>query len=213
MKRFVSTIATFCLLATTASAAPAPTASSVPAIGASANWLGVGGAPDEAGYSQLTQITDANVKKLGLVSSLDLEGEVSLEATPLAVDGVLYFSGSYSGVYAVDGVTGKLLWKYDPEVWKVNPHKMGMAVNRGVAYDNGRIFVGVVDGRLVALNAKTGAVEWTKMTIPDGSYYNLTGAPRTFKGKVIIGNGGADIGQRGYVTAYDQATGEQAWRF
>jgi quinohemoprotein ethanol dehydrogenase len=124
-------------------------------IGAESDWRGVGGAADEAGFSQLTQINGDNVKKLGLVSSLDLEGEVSLEATPLAVDGILYFSGSYSGVYAVDGITGKLLWKYDPQVWKVNPNKMGMGVNRGVAYDNGRVFIGVIDGRMVALNAKT----------------------------------------------------------
>jgi quinohemoprotein ethanol dehydrogenase len=182
-------------------------------IGAESDWRGVGGAADEAGFSQLTQINGDNVKKLGLVSSLDLEGEVSLEATPLAVDGILYFSGSYSGVYAVDGITGKLLWKYDPQVWKVNPNKMGMGVNRGVAYDNGRVFIGVIDGRMVALNAKTGAVEWSVQTIPSFSFYNLTGAPRTFNGKVIIGNGGADIGQRGFVTAYDQETGKQAWRF
>lgn len=182
-------------------------------IGAGNDWKGVGGAPDEAGFSQLTEINAGNVNKLGLASSLDLEGEVSLEATPLAVDGILYFSGGYSGVYAVDGLSGKLLWKYDPQVWKVDPKKMGMPVNRGVAFENGRVFIGVIDGRLVALNAKTGVVEWTTQTIPSFSFYNLTGAPRTFNGKVIIGNGGADIGKRGFVTAYDQATGKQAWRF
>jgi quinohemoprotein ethanol dehydrogenase len=187
-----------------ASATSQPTAP----LGAAADWRGVGGAADEAGYSQLSQITARNVGKLGLVSSLDLENEVSLEATPLAVDGVLYFSGSYSGVYAVDGASGKLLWKYDPQVWKVAPHKMGMGVNRGVAYDNGRVFIGVADGRLVALNARTGQVEWSAQTLPPMSFHSLTGAPRTFKGKVIIGNGGADIGQRGFVTAYVQAIGD-----
>jgi quinohemoprotein ethanol dehydrogenase len=188
-------------------------AQSVANRGAASDWLGVGGTADEASFSQLTQISTANIKTLGLVASTELEGEVSLEATPLAVGGILYFSGSYSGVYAVDGVTGKLLWKYDPQVWKVNPNKMGMGVNRGVAYDNGRIFIGVIDGRLVALNAKTGAVEWSAQTLPSFSFHNLTGAPRTFNGKVIIGNGGADIGQRGFVTAYDQVSGKQAWRF
>ncbi len=193
-------------------------ASGVPAVmtvGATANWPGVGGNADESAFSQLTAINSGNIRKLGLVSSLDLEGEVSLEATPLAVDGILYFSGSYGGVYAVEGATGKLLWKYDPQIWKVNPMRqsLGMGVNRGVAYDNGRIFIGVLDGRLVALDAKTGTEAWTANTLPPGTFHSLTGAPRTFRGKVIIGNGGADVGQRGFVSAYDQKTGELAWRF
>ena len=181
--------------------------------GTSANWPGVGGAADESAFSQLDTINTGNIRKLGLVASLDLEGEASLEATPLAVDGVIYFSGSYSGVYAVDGATGKLLWKYDPQMWKIHPEKIGLPINRGVAYDNGKIFIGALDGRLIALDAKTGAVAWSVETLPKGTLHTITGAPRTFNGKVIIGNGGADIGQRGFVSAYDQKTGELVWRF
>ncbi len=206
--RAVSALAMASMLATSAiSGSPSGD------IGAGADWRGVGGAPDEAAYSQLTQITPANATKLGLASSLDLEGEVSLEATPVAVDGVIYFSGSYSAVYAVDGVTGKLIWKYDPQLWKTSGGKIGMGVNRGVAYDDGRIFIGLLDGRLQAINAKTGTLEWSTQTLPPGTLHTSTGAPRTFNGKVIIGNGGADIGQRGFVSAYDQKTGELAWRF
>ncbi len=204
----IGLFACLCLAAVQSSSAPIENM-----IGAAANWPGVGGSVDESSYSQLDQITAANVRTLGLASSLDLEGEVSLEATPLAVDGIIYFSGSYAGVYAVDGVSGKLIWKYDPQSWKVHPEKLGMAVNRGVAYDDGRVFVAAIDGRLIALDAKTGAVEWTTETIPKGTLHTSTGAPRTFKGKVIIGNGGADIGQRGYVSAFDQKTGALAWKF
>ena len=151
---------------------------------------------------------------LGLAWSLDLDGESTLEATPLAVDGVLYFSGSYAAVYAVDAVSGTLLWKYDPQTWK-HPAKMtgSLPVNRGVAYANGRVFVAAMDGRLIALDARTGKVLWSVETVPPPMHNRSTGAPRTFNDKVIIGNGGADFGARGFVTAYDQATGKQVWRF
>ena len=183
--------------------------------GAAANWANHGGGVDESGYSRLEAINSRNIESLGLAWSMDLPGEVTLEATPLAVDGALYFSGSYSGVYAVDGSSGKLLWKYDPEIWRVAPAKQGqgMPVHRGVAYDNGRVFIGTLDGRLVALDAKTGKPQWTVDTLPANTFHSITGAPRTFNGKVIIGNGGADAAQRGFVTAYEQSTGKQLWRF
>ncbi len=182
---------------------------------ATVNWLGVGGDADESSFSRLDHINTHNVGQLRLAWSLDLEGESSLEATPLAVDGVLYFTGSYAAVYAVDGVSGKLLWKFDPETWKHNPFKLGLSlpVNRGAAYANGRVFVAAVDGRLIALDAKTGKPLWTVETVAPGKMHVSTGAPRTFNNQVIIGNAGADFGMRGYVTAYDQATGQQAWRF
>lgn len=182
---------------------------------AAVNWPNPGGDADESGYSPLDAITPGNVGRLGLAWSLDLEGENTLEATPLAVDGVLYFSGSLATVYAVDAVSGKLRWKYDPETWKHNPVKLGFSlpVNRGVAYANGRVFVGALDGRLIALDAKTGKLLWSAETIAPTATNTSTGAPRVFKDKVIIGNGGAELGARGYVTAYDQATGKQAWRF
>jgi len=183
---------------------------------AAADWPGHGGGADESGYSQLAAIKVSNVKRLGLSWFLDLPGEVSLEATPLAIDGVLYFTGSYAAVYAVDGRNGKLLWKHDPETWKHNPAKMNVTmypVNRGAAYADGRVFVATLDGRLLALDARTGKLLWSVETLAPNSRYTSTGAPRTFNGKVIIGNGGADLGARGYVTAYDQVSGRQLWRF
>jgi quinohemoprotein ethanol dehydrogenase len=179
------------------------------------NWPHYGGQDDEAGYAALDQINRKTVKRLGLAWSLDLPGEQSLEATPLAVDGVLYFTGSFADVYAVSAVTGKLLWKHEVKVWQHNPAKMHyiFPLNRGVAYADGRVFVGATDGRLIALDARTGAELWSAQTVGREDRRTITGAPRVFRGKVIIGHGGGDSGARGYVTAYDQITGRQVWRF
>ncbi len=179
------------------------------------DWPHYGGQYDEAGYAALDQIDRKNVKRLGLAWSLDLPGEQSLEATPLAVNGVLYFTGSFADVYAVSVATGKLLWKHEVEVWKHNPQKMHyiFPLNRGVAYAEGRVFVGATDGRLIALDAASGRQLWSVETVERNDRRTITGAPRTFKGKVIIGQGGGDSGSRGYVTAYDQASGRQMWRF
>lgn len=194
----------------TATALAAPTNDT----GSGANWTAPGGSADESSFSRLTHINRKNIGDLGLVAWRDLPGESSLEATPLAVDGVLYFTGSTAKVYAIDALTGKELWQYDPEVWKHNPHKVGgMNVNRGAAYEDGRVFAASIDGRLHALDAKTGKPLWVVETVPTNSRYTSTGAPRTFGGRVIIGNSGGDLGMRGYVTAYDAATGKQLWRF
>ncbi len=127
----------------------------------------------------------------------------------------MYVTASWSVVHAVDARTGKRLWTYDPQV----PREAGYkgccdVVNRGVALYKGKVYVGAYDGRLIALDAATGAVAWEKDTIIDRTRsYTITGAPRVFKGKVIIGNGGAEYGVRGYITAYDAETGEQKWRW
>lgn len=185
------------------------------AMGAGANWTSHNGDVDETAYSRLHQIDASNISRLGLAWSLDLPGETTLEATPLAVDGVLYFTGAYAAVYAVDGRTGRLLWKYDPQTWKYHPNKMmfSFAANRGVAYARGRIFSAALDGRLLALDARTGRLIWSVATVDPASMQDVTGAPRVFAGKVIIGSAGADFGARGYVTAYDQKTGREVWRF
>ena len=147
----------------------------------------------ETRFSRLTQINADNVKALGLVWAYDLESTRGVEATPLVVGGVMYVSASWSVVHAVDVRTGKRLWIYDPDV----PREAGYkgccdVVNRGVAVYKGKVFVATYDGRLVALDAATGRVVWTKDTIIDRSRsYTITGAPRVYKGKVIIGNGGA----------------------
>jgi quinohemoprotein ethanol dehydrogenase len=179
------------------------------------NWTAHNADADERAYSVLDRINTGNVQRLGLAWSLELEGEASLEATPLAIDGVLYFTGSYATVYAVDALTGRVLWKFDPQTWKHAPGKMlfSFAANRGAAYADGRIFSATLDGRLVALDAKTGSLLWSAQTVPESGGKTITGPPRAFNGKVIIGNGGADFGERGFVTAYDAATGRQLWRF
>lgn len=184
-------------------------------VGAGADWADHSGDADETNFSRLEQIDAANVGSLGLAWFLDLPGESSLEATPLEVGGVVYFPGTYGKVYAVDASTGVILWTHDPEVWKYNPAKMrvNFAVNRGVAFAGGRIFAATFDGRLLALDAQTGKLEWSTETTPHDSVYFITGAPRIMGNKVIIGNSGGDFGARGYVTAYDRQTGRQAWRF
>lgn len=185
-------------------------------VGTEANWTAVGGAADEASYSRLAQITPANVDKLGLAWSMDLPDEVTLEATPLAVDGTLYFSGGYAEVYAVDALTGKLKWKFDPRTWERRPDKFNFGANRGLAYEDGRIFVAEMDGRVDALDAKSGQLLWSADSVPEGPKFmfnNSSGAPRTMNGKVIIGGAGADAGGRGFVTAFDSKTGKLLWRF
>lgn len=170
---------------------------------------------NEQHYSALDQINDGNLDELGLAWSYDINVGGSSLSAPVAVDGVLYFVAGYSVVHAVDAATGKLLWQYDPEAWQVAGPRMRSAWgSRGLAYAGGRIFVGTVDGRLIAIDAKSGEPVWSKQTLEEGSPAYITGAPWVFKDKVVIGNGGADFGGvRGFVTAYDQASGDQAWRF
>jgi quinohemoprotein ethanol dehydrogenase len=185
------------------------------ATGAGNDWALHSGDNAESNYSRLNRITTGNVKDLGLAWYLDLPNETSLEGTPLAVNGVVYVTGALGKVYAVKAISGELAWTYDPEVWKHNPGKLKLnfAVNRGVAYANGKIFLATFDGRLEAIDATTGKLTWSVETVPHDSYYFITSAPRTFGNKVIIGNSGGDFGARGYVTAYDQANGKQTWRF
>ena len=178
------------------------------------DWLSHGRTYSEQRYSPLSQITPANVTTVGLAWSTELDADRGMEATPIVVDGVMYVTSAWSIVYALDAKTGARLWTFDPEVDKARGQKACCdVVNRGVAIWKGKVIVGTIDGRLIALNAKTGESVWSVVTVDQSKPYTITGAPRVIKGRVIIGNGGADYGVRGYVTAYDAETGQQDWRF
>jgi len=179
-----------------------------------AEWLTYGRDYAETRFSPLDQIDVGNVAELGVAWTLDTGSFRGLEATPLVADGVLYATRPWSSVFAVDARTGKVLWDYDPRVdrsigWK----PCCDVVNRGVALYDGKVFAGVIDGRLIALDAETGRLLWQVQTTDPASANTITGAPRVVAGHVIIGNGGAELGSRGFVTAYDADTGEQRWRF
>jgi PQQ-dependent dehydrogenase (methanol/ethanol family) len=178
------------------------------------NWMSHGRSYDEQRFSPLADIHRENVAGLGLDWYFDFPTGRGLEATPIVVDGRMYVTGAWSQVYAFDAKTGALLWHHDPAVpraWGV--HLCCDAVNRGVAVWEGRVYVGTLDGRLLALDAGDGTLAWSIQTTPSDKPYSITGAPRIVKGLVIIGNGGSELGVRGYVSAYDAKTGEMKWRF
>jgi len=178
------------------------------------NWMSQGRTYDEQRFSPLKEITDQNVGHLGLAWYFDVDTRRGQEATPLVVDGVMYFTTAWSKVVALDAANGTKLWEYDPKVrpeWAVNA--CCDVVNRGVAAWKGKIIFATLDGRLIALDAASGKPVWETLTIDPKMRYTITGAPRAVNGKVIIGNGGAEMGVRGYVSAYDAETGKLVWRF
>jgi quinohemoprotein ethanol dehydrogenase len=210
----VAVLLSMLAVAVTAQKSPVDDAALAAADARRGDWLSYGRTYYEQRFSPLDQITDANVAKLGLAWSYETETDRGLEATPLIVDGVMYTTGSWSVVHAIDARSGRQLWKYDPEVHrKYDALACCDVVNRGAAFYKGRVYVGVLDGRLVALDASTGRVAWQTATVDQQLPYTITGAPRVAKGKIIIGNGGAEYGVRGYVSAYDAETGKLAWRF
>src|SRR5260370_4607624 len=179
------------------------------------DWPTIGLDYAETRFSKLHMINSDNVKGLGLVWSYSLESSRGVEATPVVVDGIMYQTASWSVVHAIDARTGKNIWTYDPGVNREQGYKGCCdVVNRGVALYKGKVFVAAYDGRLIALDAATGQKVWEKDTLIDHDHsYTITGAPRAFNGKVVIGQGGAEYGARGYVTAYDAETGNQVWRW
>lgn len=177
-------------------------------------WLSYGRDYGEQRFSPLTQVNDSNVGQLGLAWFHDLETARGQEATPLMHDGTLYISTAWSMVKAFDAKTGALKWSYDPEVPRETLVRACCdAVNRGVALYGDKVFVGTLDGRLVALDQKTGQPVWSKVVVPNQQDYTITGAPRVVKGKVLIGSGGAEYKARGYIAAYDVNTGNEVWKF
>ncbi len=180
-----------------------------------ANWPAFGRTYSERHASPLTGISAANVSRLGLAWSLDLPGITNGATIPLAVDGIVYFTVGQSIVHAVEAASGRLLWRHDPEVAKHAGRKLRITWGpRGIGYWEGKIYVGTTDGRLLAIDAKSGREVWSAQTVAPDNELTITGPPRVFNGKVIIGNAGSEFGaNRGYVTAYDAESGEQAWRF
>ncbi len=196
------------------------------------DWITTSRDQAETRYSPLDQINTGNVSRLGLAWYYDTNSALgSLESTPIVSNGTLYGTLSWSMVFAVDARTGKEKWRYDPQLGRQNfpmeadgktpdstkprtgPSPCCGAVNRGVAIYDGKVYAGLLDGRLIALDAETGKIVWEAHTTDPGSDYTITGAPRIIKGKVIIGNAGGEYSLRGFVTAYDAETGKQIWRF
>ena len=177
------------------------------------DWAGYGRTNGQQHYSPLRDVNGATVSGLGLAWSMDLPAANSA-TEPIAVDGVLYFAAGLSIVHAVDAASGKQLWQYDPEAGKyagINL-RVGWGV-RGVAWWNGKVIVGTQDGRLIAIDAKTGKPVWTEQTFNADDAAYISGAPRVFNGRVLIGFGGTTGAMRGYVTAFDADTGRKLWRF
>jgi quinohemoprotein ethanol dehydrogenase len=180
----------------------------------SGEWLVHGRTWSDDRFSPLTQVNVANVAHLGLEWSYTLDVFRGQQATPLMADGVLYFSTSWSKVVALDARTGRRLWEYDPKVSGQTGFRACCdVVNRGVALWGNKVYVGTLDGRLVAIDRSTGEAAWSVMTVDPTKPYTITGAPRVANGKVFIGNGGGEYGVRGYVSAYDAQTGTLSWRF
>ena len=178
------------------------------------NWLMHSGNNKAYRYSGLDQITPDNVKNLKPVWSLDLDTNRGQEATPIVVDGVAYITTAWSKAYAVDAKTGRQLWYFDPKTpGEAGPKACCDVVNRGGVVYKGKFIFGTLDGRLIALDAKTGKQIWSTMTVdPDGTL-TVTSTPAVGKGLVYIGNAGGDFGGRGYIGAYDAETGKFKWRF
>ena len=178
------------------------------------DWLSTGGSYSEQRFSPLKSITTENVGQLGLAWFADFDTRRGQESTPIEVDGVIYATTAWSKLYAYDARTGKSLWAYDPQVpreWAVNA--CCDVVNRGVAVWDGKVYLGTIDARLVALDAGTGQVVWTAQVGDKESHFSITGAPRVAKGKVLIGEAGNEYEQRGFLSAYDAQTGKLDWRW
>ncbi|MGD9906582.1 MAG: PQQ-dependent dehydrogenase, methanol/ethanol family [Vicinamibacterales bacterium] len=181
-------------------------------------WVSHGRDYAETRHSPLNRIDQSNVARLTQAWSVEVGSAGKIETTPIVWDGTLYGTSTWSVVYAVDARTGALKWRWDPGLVRGGYNEGGPRyccgpVNRGVAIYKGKVYAGLLDGRLVALDAATGQVAWAVQTTPVGADYSITGAPRVVKGKVVIGNGGGEYGVRGYLTAYDAETGKQAWRW
>ena len=177
------------------------------------NWLMYGRTYDDHRFSPLKQINEQTIGQLGLMWSRELGTTRGLQATPLVENGVIYTTGSWSVVYALDAKTGNVRWMYDPAVPRTRALFICCdVVNRGVALYRGKVYVGTLDGRLIALDAQSGKPVWSVATTDPAQPYAVTGYPRIAKDMVVIGNAGAEYGVRGYISAYNAETGKMVWR-
>jgi len=177
------------------------------------DWTMHGASSNEQRFSPLSQINEQSISQLGLKWDRELGTTRGLEATPLVSNGVIYTTGEWSVAYALNAKTGEILWVFDPQVPRARARTICCdVVNRGVALYNGKVYFGTLDGRLIALDAKTGTPVWDVITVDQAKPYAITGAPRLAKGKVLIGNAGSEFGVRGYISAYDAETGKLIWR-
>ena len=183
------------------------------------NWFLKGGNFRGEHFSPLSQVNDENVANLGLAWAVDLPVPDGISATPIVVDGVVYLSGAFSMVYAIDAEDGHVIWSYDPDVRQAFADDPEMSwparVNRGVAVWDGMVLATTADCRLIALDAATGEQRWSQLTCDTKLGYAITDSPYVGAGKVFVGNAGSESGEknRGYVTAYDVQNGEMLWRF
>src|SRR5690606_1027379 len=213
MKRFTLGIALMAaLLASGCSRIAEDDAGDLVTSAPESEWRSYGRDYGEQRFSPLDAINADNVSTLGLAWFADLDTARGQEGTPLVIDGRIYISTAWSKVKAYDAKTGEPVWEYDPQVPGETAIKACCdVVNRGLAAWGDKLFIGTLDGRLVALDRETGAEAWSQVTVDQSKPYTITGAPRVVDGKVIIGNSGAEFGVRGYVTAYDAESGEQLW--
>jgi quinohemoprotein ethanol dehydrogenase len=178
------------------------------------NWMVNGRTSDSKHFSPLKQINSSNVSKLGLAWYLEYDGLMGVVSEPIVVDGVIYASAPLSKVYAVEAATGKLLWKYDPQI-RLDQALNGSysaRTNGGVAVWNGKVYVGTGDCRLIAIDAVTANRIW-EATVCEPTQTGITGAPHVAKGKILMGYNGSDDAVRGALAAYDAETGREVWRF
>lgn len=183
-------------------------------------WMTYGGTYSEQRFSRLGKITSSNVGQLGLQWFADYETNQNQHGSPLYIDGVIYVSTARNVVYAFDAKSGRQLWKYNPMIHGERLRYNVGLVNRGIAAWRGKIIMGTLDARLVAIDAKTGQEVWSTDTVPESlglgamtRQYSITMAPRAAKGKVFIGGSGGEFGVRGWIAAFDAQTGKEVWRF
>jgi quinohemoprotein ethanol dehydrogenase len=183
-------------------------------------WMTYGGTYSEQRFSPLRKVDATNVSTLGLQWFADYETNQNQHGSPLYIDGVIYVSTARNVVYAFDAKSGEQRWKYNPLIHGERLRYNVGLVNRGIAAWRGKIIMGTLDARLVAIDAKTGKEAWSTDTVPEslglgemGKHYAITMAPRIAKGKVFIGGSGGEFGVRGWIAAFDAESGKEVWRF